>query len=478
MDFLHFILLVAAGLFLWQWRGARGSISGLRDEAKRLLDEKQAIFELLRDLADPFGDSTTREARMKVILGCATQATQAEAGAVFELNPAKREMKLITLSGIFPPLTECPPDVANKIATKADRLEAFIRATPMDAEKGVLAEALQKGELIVSDANGDARFPVSSLDWLQHKSFLAVCLQYHNEKYGVLVVTNRKHGFFSSQDLEILKAVGGHAAYALHNMKVSKQLAEKERLDRDIEVARQIQRVLLPQARPEVAGYDLSALYVPAREVSGDYYDFIPLENGCLGVAIADVSGKGVPASLVMTMCRTILRDLGSTGHSISAALTLRELNRRIFPDIREDMFITMIYLILNPATGFVSLARAGHEAPLHWKQGRVETLRPQGMALGMDSGEVFDMVMEEMNFRLEKGDALILYTDGVTEATDAAGREFGLDSLREAIEVSATGGADAIVVNLAERLDRFIEKSDKYDDVTMVSICTKNTNT
>jgi sigma-B regulation protein RsbU (phosphoserine phosphatase) len=267
--------------------------------------------------------------------------------------------------------------------------------------------------------------------------------------------------------------VGNQTAFALHNARVLIDLADKQRMDRDVEVARDIQNVLLPSTCPPLPGFEIQACNVAAQEVSGDYFDFIELDGGRWGLAIADVSGKGVPASLIMAMCRCVLRSVapGKT----SAAETLRDLNRRLYPDIREDMFITMVYAILDPATHTLVLARAGHERPLVFRGGAVETIDSKGMPLGIDSGDVFDTVIHDVSVTLGAGDSLILFTDGVTETLDEEGREFGKDNFSEAIRVSAPEGADAVIKNVLERLTRFRGDGPPHDDVTLITLYAGN---
>src|SRR5207244_8004248 len=142
---------------------------------------------------------------------------------------------------------------------------------------------------------------------------------------------------------------------------------EKKRLDHDLEIARDIQRILLPAEAPAVNGFEISGINVPARQVSGDYFDYIKVDDQRLGVAIADVSGKGVAASLILAICRSVLRSQAIVNPA--PADVLQKVNRQLYPDIKEDMFISMAYLILDHARDGVTLARAGHDAPLLYKQ-------------------------------------------------------------------------------------------------------------
>jgi sigma-B regulation protein RsbU (phosphoserine phosphatase) len=189
-------------------------------------------------------------------------------------------------------------------------------------------------------------------------------------------------------------------------------------------------------------------------------------------VAIADVSGKGVPASLIMAICRSVLRS--QAAQNTSPADVLQKVNRQLYPDIKEDMFISMAYLILNHAhDGNVTLARAGHDAPLLYKRASqsVTPLKPPGMVVGIDSGNVFDRLTTDVAVPLERDDCLLLYTDGVTEALDSEGAEFGLERTMQSVRASANKGAQAIVTRVIDDLRNFVGSTPQNDDITLIAI-------
>jgi sigma-B regulation protein RsbU (phosphoserine phosphatase) len=210
---------------------------------------------------------------------------------------------------------------------------------------------------------------------------------------------------------------------------------------------------------------------VPARQVSGDYFDYIKIDEERLGVAIADVSGKGVPASLIMAICRSVLRS--QAGNNASPAEVLRKVNRQLYPDIKEDMFISMAYLVVDHSRNKVTLSRAGHDAPLLYKRATqtVMPIKPPGMVLGIDSGGVFDRITVDFDVLLEPGDCLVLYTDGVTEALDAEGDEFGLERTIQSVRASAGKGAAAIISRVIDDVRNFAGSQPQNDDITLIAI-------
>ena len=164
---------------------------------------------------------------------------------------------------------------------------------------------------------------------------------------GVLAVANGPMSApFSASDFVVFKSISEQSAFALYNAIIYSEANEKKRLDHDLQIARDIQRILLPSQPPPIDGFDIAGINIPARQVSGDYFDYIKVDDDRLGVVIADVSGKGVPASLIMAICRSVLRAEARLGKS--PAEVLRKVNRQLYPDIKEDMFISMAYVILD----------------------------------------------------------------------------------------------------------------------------------
>jgi sigma-B regulation protein RsbU (phosphoserine phosphatase) len=299
-------------------------------------------------------------------------------------------------------------------------------------------------------------------------------LVYRNKILGVLALAGHGNRPIEDKDLAVFRTIAEQSAFALYNEAVYNEAGQKKLIDRDLEIARDIQRVLLPSADPVFPGYDISGLSLAAGHLSGDYFDFIPLGGDRLAVAIADVSGKGVPASLIMAMCRGVLRR-----EALDATMpgdVLRRVNSLLYPDIKEDMFISMAYAILDGPDGKFTLARAGHDAPLLFRAAtrEVEKLSPKGMALGIDSGEVFNRVCADLSLVLGPGDCILLYTDGATEALNADGVEYGVDRLAKALEAAAAQGAAAVLRHVADDVRAFTGRESKQDDFTLIAISKK----
>jgi phosphoserine phosphatase RsbU/P len=297
-------------------------------------------------------------------------------------------------------------------------------------------------------------------------------LLYAKQNMGVLALASSRMGQpFSQNDFVVFKSISEQSAFALYNAIIYSEANEKKRLDHDLEIARDIQRILLPAESPKVSGFEINGLNIPAKQVSGDYFDYINIDNERLGVAIADVSGKGVPASLIMAICRSVLRSQ-AIGNP-SPADVLQKVNRQLYPDIKEDMFISMAYLVLDHARSAVTLARAGHDAPLLYveKTKAVTPLKTPGMVVGIDSGDVFDRLTKDVAVPLEPGDCILLYTDGITEALDHEGNEFGWERMMEAFRSNAKEGPQTIVSRLIDDLRNFVGSTPQNDDITLIAI-------
>lgn len=243
---------------------------------------------------------------------------------------------------------------------------------------------------------------------------------------------------------------------------------EREKLERDLNIAQEIQQKLLPKKLPNIPGYDISAFYRAARDVGGDYYDFIPIDKQHIGMIVADVSGKGVSGSLVMTMTRTIVRF--EAQRNPSPADTLKKVNRILAREIRRGMFVTAFYLILDVSTHTITFSSAGHN-PMIFVRNEMDKqwlLNPGGIALGFDSGPVFDSTVKEDRLRLKKGDRIVLYTDGVVEAMNAKKEQFGEKRFYELAKARSSEKSDRFVALLVEDLERHRGDAEQHDDITI----------
>jgi len=251
------------------------------------------------------------------------------------------------------------------------------------------------------------------------------------------------------------------------------QELQSKALEHDLAIASEIQSNLVPKRMLKVQGYDISAYYRPSKEVGGDYYDFIEVDDDNEGIIVADVSGKGVPGSLVMTMARAFIRMEAERGKNPSPADTLMKANRMLAQDIKKGMFVTALYCILNKRTNEIRVASAGHNPLVVWRAGssNVELVNPNGIALGFDKGPVFERTVKEVSITLGHGDRIVAFTDGTVEAMNAANQEFGDERFYTLIRDLAPRDSNQMLNLLVKALDEHKGHAPQSDDITIVTL-------
>jgi sigma-B regulation protein RsbU (phosphoserine phosphatase) len=435
--------------------------------------EETLVFDFLHGLGEAFRETIRPQQLHRLIVESAVRILDAHGGALYVTGRARGKLTPAFVSQGCPPLVDVPSKILQQAVTNPAALEGFLRHHTIGSGEGLIGRVWQTGQSVClsefSEAPELAKLRESAFG---SASVMAAALRYGDQGLGVLAVANARGGArFSQGDFVVFKSIAEQSAFALYNAIIYSMANEKKRLDHDLEIARDIQRILLPTEAPAIDGFQISGLSVPAREVSGDYFDYIQVDDKRLGVAIADVSGKGVPASLIMAICRSVLR--AEAARNPSPADVLRKVNRQLYPDIKEDMFISMAYLILDHQQNGVTLARAGHDAPLLYKRQSqsVTPVKPPGMVVGIDSGNVFDRLTTDFAVPLERNDCLVLYTDGVTEALSPEGEEFGLDRMMQSVRTSANEGAQAIVKRIIDDVREFAGSAPQNDDITVIAI-------
>lgn len=298
---------------------------------------------------------------------------------------------------------------------------------------------------------------------------LVVPLISHGELIGVLNLGPRlSDQDYSSDDRKLLENLAAHAAPALRVAQlVREQAAEAEtrqRIAQELEVARLIQQNFLPKQLPELPGWHVRAYYRPAREVGGDFYDFIDLSDGQIGIIVGDVTDKGVPAALVMAATRSVLR--ASAQRLLAPGEVLARVNDVICPETPPNMFVTCLYAVLDPHSGDLRFANAGHHTPCIRRDGSLINLRARGMPLGLMPA----MSYEEQATQLQPGDDVVLYSDGLVEAHNSSRQMFGFERLRRLI--AEHSGGPSLIEYLASQLDAFTGADrEPEDDVTLVTL-------
>ena len=467
------LLIVSLAGWLFTWQRQRVRIRQLERSKEEIQIEETLVFDFLHGLGEAFTETIRPADLHRLIVEGAGRVLDAQGGALYMMERAGGKLAPAFISKGCPPFVDVPPQILQQAASSPVALESYLRLHAIPPGEGIIGRVWQTREAVNLTDLADAPELVSmrGTSW-GATSVMVTPLLYGKQNMGVLALGNGPGSTsFTPSDFVVFKSISEQSAFALYNAIIYSEANEKKRLDHDLEIARDIQRILLPSEAPVIEGFEISGINIPARHVSGDYFDYIKVDEERLGVAIADVSGKGVPASIIMAICRSVLRSQ-ATGNP-SPAEVLQKVNRQLYPDIKEDMFISMAYLVLDHVRGSVLLSRAGHDAPIFYDHAdrSVTPVKPPGMVVGIDSGSVFDRITGDFALSLKRDDCLLLYTDGVTEALDANGDEFGPERMLECIRASAPEGAPAIITKVIDELRSFVGAQPQNDDITLIAI-------
>jgi phosphoserine phosphatase RsbU/P len=250
-----------------------------------------------------------------------------------------------------------------------------------------------------------------------------------------------------------------------------RRITQRERMSKELEIARSVQMSLLPKKTPSVEGFDIAGICIPAQEVGGDYYDYVHFRNGNLGIAVGDVSGKGVPAAIYMTLTKGILQS--NADEFTSPKDVLIKVNSQLYGTIERNTFVSMVYAVIDVESRVMRYSRAGHNPLImaHLDSYSAKTLLPAGIALGLDKGPVFIRSLEEHSVQLKSGDVLTFYTDGFTEARRGRDTEFGQDQFMRIITNHRSEPARKIVSNSLGEIKKFRGEYPQHDDMTIVVV-------
>ncbi len=467
---LCLLLLAIMALALRNQRKRRHAV---RRQFRDLQHEEARMFSFLHDLGKSIESEPSPSVLSRIIVDGIEKVVKARGGAIYYLGVGNVHLLPSYISADCPPLIGIPVEVRKKAERDPRALESHLRLSRVAVDEGILGYCLSVGQPIhVQDVKNHPSFRDAFTRYTDNVSALLAPLRHAGKDLGVLVVARRhEDGGFSSNDFAVFRSAAEQSSFAIGNAKIYREASEKRAMESELHNAREVQRILLPQKDPVLSGYRISGTNLPARIISGDYYDYLDLGEGRFGIVIADVSGKGVPAGLLMAMCRSALRCFAPGCSSPSEVLAA--VNRQLYEDIREDMFISMAYVIIDPSNGSLVMARAGHDPALLFRRssGKVETIRSPGLALGVDGGAVFERVTKDHSIELEAGDCILLYTDGVREAVNVQGDEFGMDRMSDTFRASAPSGAEAVLGEMQSVVRDFTGDGPQMDDITLVAI-------
>ena len=376
---------------------------------------------------------------------------------VFEAVPADRCLIMMRDEG--------SEDLRVAVARLRDRVG---EVGEIRVSRNVLDEVVIRGKsVLTSDAQHDPRFATGTVVLQGVRSVLAVPLGVAEKVFGIIYADSPiAEGRFTEDHLKVLTTLASVAAIRVENARLVEARLERERFERELALASEIQQRFQPTAPPLVPGYELQGISFPCYEIGGDYYDFIEREDGRLVIALGDVSGKGTAAALLMSSLHAAIHAQSASHDSLVA--TISAVNRYLADNIPSNRFVTLFYAELDPESGALSFLNAGHNPPLiiH-SAGTVEQLASGGLPLGIKR----DAEYREGRTQLQHGDVLVIYSDGVTEAVSPTGEEFGATRLYEVVSRNIEGSAAGIRDRIESSLTKFAQGTSAADDITLVIV-------
>ncbi|HEY7161718.1 MAG TPA: PP2C family protein-serine/threonine phosphatase [Acidobacteriota bacterium] len=394
-------------------------------------------------------NSTLRlEKILQIILETATKNLSADRGTVYVIDHKKKELWSKVFQG---------------------DLKVEIR---LPIGKGIAGHVAKTGKtIILKDAYKDPRFnpEVDKETGYHTKTMLCTPMKdRRGKKIGVIQIVNKLNGYFSKDDIKFLDLLSLDACLAIENSRLFKEALEKERIEKELEVAASIQKMILPKTIPQIEGFEIAGMNVPTKQVGGDYFDVISLPGGKVALVIADATGKGVPAALLVTTLQACLRAY--LENNLNLDTLMRKVNRVILRTSTENKFITVFIGILDPSSKKFETVNAGHYPPLIARKGNLLKLGNTGVILGCFESATF--VRKE--YLLESDDVLLMFTDGITEAMNAKGEAYGDETLEKIFVENCAKSAHELKTLIYKDVKVFEGGAEQTDDITLLILKVK----
>lgn len=410
-----------------------------------------ATLRLIHLVTDRLVRTLDFDQALEALIDGATELLGVERGSILILDPDARTLSIRVARGLSP---------------------AVVRSARIPLGAGIAGEVAATGRpIVLRDVREhpgwkSRRSAASAVDYANH-SALCVPLEIHGGIQGVMNFNDKRDGRpFDGTDLDFALLIANQAAVVLFSAMLHKQFLDKQSIEQELAIAGGIQARLLPQRPPQIAGFRFAAAQKMCRGVGGDYYDFIPLADGRLAIAIGDVAGHGLGSALLAADARAALRECLAHGDPLEACL--QHMNDLLQADTSDEMYMTLLLGFLDPRERRFEFATAGHHMPILLRRDRVERLPPAGsnIPLGVRRGLKFGL---EEPLRLETGDLLVLFTDGIWEEIDRAGRRFGTSGLEAVLSKSRRKPPGAIVEAILARVAAYRASPEPEDDCTLV---------
>ena len=463
---LAFLGAVIGGLALWaRWMERYRDLENQLRQSRR---QRQDVIDFLNHFSRSLATVADIDHGMQLVAHYLADVLRAESLAIFKLDtdPAdnRRKLRGVAVSGLFPPLHRASDIV---LAKPKYRLE-HLRHEFIDFGEGVLGEAAETEQSILIQRAADYPEP----DRLPPRvdTLIAVPMSIENQFVGLIcaVNTREEQRVFTNDDLHMLEDLSYQAALAINLVTIYSERSKQARILQELQLGREIQQSLIPATVPEWGVYEFSAFNQPALEVGGDYYDFVPIDENRLMIIIADAAGKGVPACMLMAMCRSFVRSLIEQYAGLETFL--EHLNRRLFRDTDHAHFVTMAAVVMDKENHVCEYGSAGHTGLLmNMPDGITRVINPEGPALGLLPPEL-GVTFDTLSFCFHEGTSLLLVTDGITESLNAEEEEFGIERLRS-VWGEKGGSLKELEQGILTSVHAFAGKTPQADDQTLMII-------
>jgi sigma-B regulation protein RsbU (phosphoserine phosphatase) len=407
--------------------------------ARRKSAEAQSLVEVGKMMSA----TLNLEELLNIIVDQVSRLVNVDVATIYIVNPRDGSIEDIVSKGI-------PDNLKPRLPTKIG--------------EGICGLVAHNGEtVVVNDVSRDAQY-ISIRE--ETKSEAAIPLISRGKTLGVFNVESDRLNAYNKADVTLLETFASQAAVSVERAMLYQQAMEQKALEDELMIARQIQETFLPKKAPRLSDFDIAGINIPSEAVGGDYYDFIDIVENQTGIAIGDVSGKGIGAALIMAAFRASLKAEIRNNYAIRTIFS--KVNSLLFESIERENYVTAVYGVLDTKNRVFTFSNAGHNPPLLLKNnGEIVELSEGGLALGMFP----DSVYEERPIYISSGDLLLFYTDGITEAQDRDDREFGIDRLKELVSKNHKLSARDNINSIIRAVDKYRDREKATDDLTMVLV-------
>ena len=461
------LFVTPASFFLYAFLGYYWQLLYYKEKSDSityLSNEVDAIFEFLQKMGKVMKGNLELESIFKAITDSAVKNIAADAASILMINEETGMLEVKAVTGYFPP----PYATDDYVTIKRDYLENFYKSTPIKLEDSILGAVFKNPKpVLIFDCTKDERMDTNTNKGIKHiSSIMIIPINISGKTAGIFSVVNTKlHKHFSRRDFNHINIFVENASLSIENFFTYLELLEKHEIEREIGIAAEIQRDLIPEKIPEFAGATLAAYSEPAKGVSGDYYDVYKLDKDKIAIVVCDVAGKGVPAALVMVMIRSIFRLIANPKRTAGEVVSW--INKGIAGNVSIDRYATMSVLVYDQKTREASFTNAAHFPLLIYRKSRkqLEEVDTQGLPIGIDPKGSYG----QKKVKFHSGDVVFFCTDGITEAVNKDREQYGLEQFKNIAISNIDLNCNDLIKEIKEDISRFVGKAKQHDDQTLL---------